>query len=232
MTPQRIFLASSAELKADREAFRTLLGQKNDDWVARGVYLQLVVWEDFLDAMDKTRLQDRYNEAIRDCDIFVMLFCSKVGMYTAEEFEIAFKQFQSTTRPFIFTYFKQAEVSTAPENRQNLLSLLGFQEKLKSLGHFQTVYKNTEDLQWQFWRQLDKLAASGFIELKPDDADSAAAPAHLTQRAEVQGSGAIAQGERAVAVGAGSVHVGGNNSGAINTQTVVGQGHPRKRRPR
>ena len=96
MNTVKIFLASSEELKEDRNAFEILISRRNNDWVDRGVHLRLVVWEDFLDAMSKTRLQDEYNKAIRGCDIFVMLFFTKVGIYTAEEFETAFKQFQGS----------------------------------------------------------------------------------------------------------------------------------------
>lgn len=90
----KLFLASSAELKADRQAFEGFINRKNKDWVARGVFLELVIWEDFLDAVSQTRLQDEYNQAIRDCDLFLMLFWTKVGRYTQEEFETAFGRFQ------------------------------------------------------------------------------------------------------------------------------------------
>ncbi len=79
----RIFLASPQELAADRQAFAELIRRRDDDWVGRGVHLRLVVWEDFIDAMSKTRLQDEYNAAIEGCDVFVMLFHAKVGPYTA-----------------------------------------------------------------------------------------------------------------------------------------------------
>ena len=55
-----------------------------------------MLWEDFLDAVSQTRLQDEYNQAIRECDVFVMLFHTKVGQNTKEEFETAFGQFKAT----------------------------------------------------------------------------------------------------------------------------------------
>jgi len=58
MITRKIFLASSAELKPDREAFETCIGRKNKHWAGQGVFLELIVWEDFLDAMSRTRLQD------------------------------------------------------------------------------------------------------------------------------------------------------------------------------
>ena len=82
MITKKVFLASSAELKEDREQFEIFINRKNKDWNAKGVFLDLVVWEDFLDAMSQTRLQDEYNKAIRECELFVMLFWTKVGPYT------------------------------------------------------------------------------------------------------------------------------------------------------
>jgi hypothetical protein len=166
MITKKLFLASSAELKADRTEFEISIGRKNREWVAKGVFLELIIWEDFLDAMSQTRLQDEYDKAIRGCDLFVMLFWTKVGQYTEEEFETAFGQFKSTNKPFIFTYFKDAEISTSSANKKDLISLWGFQEKLSSLGHFYTVYKNVDELKFKFNQQLDKLASNGFIEFK------------------------------------------------------------------
>ncbi|MCK7480153.1 MAG: hypothetical protein M0C28_24935 [Candidatus Moduliflexus flocculans] len=49
-----------------------------------------------------------------------MLFFTKVGQYTAEEFETAFGQFKATRKPFIFTYFKDAPISTGSANEERL----------------------------------------------------------------------------------------------------------------
>ena len=218
MQTQKIFLASSSELQEDRKEFEIFIHRKNKEWVEKGVFLKLIVWEDFLDAVAKTRLQDEYNQAIRESDVFVMLFFTKVGKYTAEEFETAFGQFQATRKPFIFTYFKDAPISTGSANQKDLMSLWAFQEKLNALGHFQTVYKNTEGLLLHFNQQLDKLVASGFIEFKPDKGDGAAVGGN-TYYANLTGSGAIVQGRGAMAAGAGGVVVGGQNTGSINTGT-------------
>ncbi|MGH7491106.1 MAG: NB-ARC domain-containing protein [bacterium] len=163
MHAHKIFLASSAELKSDREQFEIFISRKNKLWAKKGVFLHLEIWEDFPDAISQTRLQDEYNKAIRECDIFVMLFCTKVGRYTAEEFETAFEQFKAMNKPLIFTYFKDAPLTTGSANKDDLSSLWDFQEKLKQLGHFPTVYKNIEGLCEHFGNQLDKLAEEGII---------------------------------------------------------------------
>ncbi|MFZ0255515.1 MAG: toll/interleukin-1 receptor domain-containing protein [Gammaproteobacteria bacterium] len=216
MIRKKLFLASSAELSDERKEFEIFVNRKNKGWVERGVFLELIVWEDFLDAVSRTRLQDEYNAAIRGCDVFVMLFWTKVGPYTAEEFETAFGQFQATHKPFIFTYFKDAASSMGSANDKDWLSLLAFQEKLKALGHFYTRYKNVDQLTSHFNRQLDKLVARGFIEFNPDPGE--AGEHGTTYRANLTGSGAIAQGP-GHAVGAGGVYVGGKNVGNINTGT-------------
>lgn len=162
MDKKRIFLASSSELKDDRREFEVFINRKNKSWHSKGVFLELVIWEDFLDAVSQTRLQDEYNKAIRECDVFIMLFFTKVGKYTEEEFETAFGQFKETSKPRLYTYFKDAEISMGKANKKDMNSLWAFQEKLSALGHFYTVYRNTEDLLLQFNEQLDRLGEDWF----------------------------------------------------------------------
>jgi hypothetical protein len=66
----KIFLASSSELKQDRDGFDLHFRQTNDRFLQKGIYLQILRWENFLDAMSGTRLQEEYNEKVRNCDIF------------------------------------------------------------------------------------------------------------------------------------------------------------------
>lgn len=153
----KIFLASSSELKTEREQFEIFVNRENNVLVEKGTYLKLEFWEDFIDAMSKERLQNEYNNAVKNSDIFVSLFFTKVGKYTLEEFEKAFKQFKDTGRPLVYTYFKDADINTRTLNRRDANSLFDFQDKLKELGHFQTLYKNIEGLQLSFKRQLEKV---------------------------------------------------------------------------
>ena len=77
--------------------------------------------------------------------------------FTHEEFENAFGHFNETGKPFVYTYFKDALISTGELNRKDCNSLFDFQDKLKELGHFQTRYKNIDDLKYQFSEQLKKI---------------------------------------------------------------------------
>jgi hypothetical protein len=136
MKTYKVFLASSAELLCDRKEFEIRINRINKDWVRQGVFLDLQVWEDFLDALSATRLQDEYNKIIKECDVFVMLFWTKVGKYTEEEFDTAVQQFQATKKPFVYTYFKRAIGATRPVSADDAKSLAAFQAKLQTLGHF------------------------------------------------------------------------------------------------
>ena len=104
-----------------------------------------MIWEDYIDAMSKTRLQDEYNKAVENADIFVMLFATKVGPYTREEFETAFGTFQETNRPLIFTYFKTAAVELGTISREDIQSLWDFQDRLNELEHFSAKYENSDN---------------------------------------------------------------------------------------
>lgn len=159
----RIFLASSSELREDRDAFDLYFRQQNDRLLKEGLYLKIVRWENFLDAMSVTRLQAEYNQAIRNCDVFVSLFKTKTGKYTEEEFDVAHHTFQETGKPLIYTYFQKATVSTNASNRDDLMSLWDFQKKLGELGHFYTEYESVGGLQNHFRDQLDKLQAGGLL---------------------------------------------------------------------
>jgi hypothetical protein len=151
----KIFLASSNELKHDREQFEIEINRKNKAWHKKGIFLHLEIWEDLSSRMSSTRSQDEYNKKIKESDIFVLLACNKVGMYTAEEFDTAFGAFKATSKPFIFTWFK--EPTTTPEP-----SLQEFKEKLAALGHFYSTYTNSDDLWNQFNKELERLEEAGF----------------------------------------------------------------------
>ena len=151
----KIFLASSNELKTDRDAFELHFGARKRKTFVHDI--EVILWEDFIDAMSKTRLQDEYNKAVQECDIFVMLFFTKVGKYTEEEFETAFGKFKENGKPLIYTYFKNAAINTGDMREDDFLSLLAFKKKIRTLEHFVTEYNDATDLNFKFSNQLDKL---------------------------------------------------------------------------
>jgi len=153
----KVFLASSSELKEDRVQFEIFINRENKEWIKKGYFFELIIWEDFVDAMSLTRLQDEYNKAIVDCDIFIMLFFTKVGKYTEEEFSIALKQFQSTKHPIIYAYQKDIPFRPTKEFQ----TVTKFTKRLDKLGHFCSTYTSNEDLHLKINKQLIKLFLFG-----------------------------------------------------------------------
>lgn len=153
----KIFLASSSELKENREQFEIFINRQNKVYIKDGIFLELVLWEDFIDAMSQTRLQDEYKKAITDCDIFVSLFFTKVGKYTEEEFLKAWETFKVKNKPLIYTYFKDANIRTGNIREDDILSLLNFRKKLIDSGHNPTEYTTIDSLKNHFSDQLRKL---------------------------------------------------------------------------
>lgn len=150
----KIFLASSNELKEERDKFRNFISTENDRWHKKGVYFEVVQWEYFLDEISNTRLQDEYNKELIKCDIALCLFFTKVGKFTEEEFDTAYKKFKADGVPKIWTYFKHSDINVG-DITEEINTLLNFKKKLKELGHFETSYKSSEDLHLKFKRQLE-----------------------------------------------------------------------------
>lgn len=201
----RLFLASSSELERDRERFEIAVNRKNKLLVPQGVFLHLSVWEHFLDTVSATRLQDEYNQEIRRCELFVMLYWTKVGRYTREEFETALGQFHATGKPRLWTYFK-TEASEHPPSDADIASLNAFQTRLDELQHFRTEYSTHEHLTGHFSGQLDQLVDNGFIEFNP------------TANPPLPSS--PSGGNTATATN-GGIAIGGHNYGSASTHTTT-----------
>jgi hypothetical protein len=150
----KIFLASSFELKPERDGLEREIYRKCKAWYDKGIFLHLDIWEDLSARMSATGSQSEYNKFVKDADLFVLLGYTKMGMYTSEEFEKAFGQFLATQKPFIFTYFK--------ETGQEEDSLVSFKNKLLEMGHFISTFKDVNDLWLQFNKELERLETVQF----------------------------------------------------------------------
>lgn len=140
----KIFIASSNEMKEDREALIALISSLNNFYLDKGIFIKPYIWEDE-DSKVNGRKQDEYNQNIKDSDIFICLFWTKAGEYTVEEFKVATNQYSATKKPVIYVYMK--DNSTVTEK----LSLTEFKEKLeKEMGHFPGRYTHLDTLKFDF----------------------------------------------------------------------------------
>jgi len=159
----RIFLASSYELKADREQFEIFINRQNNLLRAKGVFLQLVLWEDIGGEVYETHKQDHYNEELKTCDVFVMLYWSKVGIFTNIEFDRALAQFRYTSRHPKMYVFEKAPPMPATQTPADKESLEAFKRKLREAGQFPIQYRDDAELTFLFKSNLDKLFAEGYL---------------------------------------------------------------------
>jgi hypothetical protein len=226
-TDTRIFLASSIELSEERRAFRELILEQNNAWHEQGAFLQVIGWENFNDAVSADGKQNDYNRAICDCDLFVMLYHTKVGQYTRVEFDHAFAQFEATGKPLIYVYYKNAPAAHTP-SAADQQSRLDFERRLADIEHYPTYYDNIEGLQLHFLRQLYRLAGDGAIGFAPTGGappPGAPPPAltHLPVTVHAGRDAVVATGDGSIAAGPRGMVIGDNPSGNFNTghQTVI-----------
>lgn len=151
-----LFLASSNELIGEREKIEQELARKNKSLRKQGVLIELLIWEDGKHIGTSLRSQDNYNLEIEQCDLFAMLFYSKVGKYSLEEFELANSLFESKTMPRICIFQKDINL---PKNqvKTDADSRFDFLERLKEIEHFPVLFENTDKLINELEDAIDKL---------------------------------------------------------------------------
>ena len=160
----KIFIASSAELNEDKQMFDLYFSDKNKLYRDRNIDFDQRTWMDFSSSLNEGRLQDRYNDYIRECDIVIFLFHTRLGQYTLRELQVAFEQVKASggKRPKIYIYAKRDEHGAA------LLEKLK-QYSEQEYGHFCDTYADYNELFHHFDYQLTQLENEGFIRPNPVD---------------------------------------------------------------
>lgn len=103
----KVFLASSGELAQEREAIKELINNYQNVYIK----FEIVMWEDMSKSFTPNGIQeDTINPALKDSDIVITLFHSKVGKFTKKEFDIAFDGIMNKTKPnYLFFYYTDIE---------------------------------------------------------------------------------------------------------------------------
>ncbi|MFA9391651.1 MAG: hypothetical protein ACERKD_17715 [Prolixibacteraceae bacterium] len=149
-TEINIFVASSNELKEERVEFEKLVTQLNNQY--RDYYhITLDIWEYSSEVISSERKQNDYNKLIIKSDIFIVLFHTKAGEYTVEEFNVAYKLFLESKKPQILVYFKNNKLESYDD------SLIEFKIFLKKIGHFRSIFKDPSELIHKFSYQFELL---------------------------------------------------------------------------
>ncbi len=151
-----IFLASSYELKPERDAIEQAIARKNDALREKGFYIDLRIWEDGKHVGKSIRTQDDYNLEIQECEFFVLLFYSKMGGFSLEEFNTARNTFEKNELPRIRVFQKDVDLpKDLPKKDSD--SRYAFLDLLNDIGTFPDKFHNTDNLLNQLDDLIDKL---------------------------------------------------------------------------
>ena len=142
----KVFLASSEELKDEREKFGNLIRRLDDIYIKRDIHVQLLMWEDMDPCYNNVRKQNEYNEWIRESQIFVALFYTHAGIYTLEELQVAREENARRKEPKLMIYCQNLQPGEVEE-----AELVEFKRTLNDeLGHFWGTYGTTDKLHLDF----------------------------------------------------------------------------------
>ena len=85
----KIFIASSNELKEERDLFPSIFNHLQK--LFEGLFCDPVMWETDIPSgsYDKARIQDEINPLLEGSDVIIALFYSKIGKFPFEEYQLA-----------------------------------------------------------------------------------------------------------------------------------------------
>jgi len=155
----RIFLASSSELSYERSLVTGIVADFKTKRPDLHCDFEVVKWENFASSYEDARKQDAYNEAIKSSDVFLMLYWTKVGMYTQEEFEVAIETQKIKSKPYLFLLKKSDGTSVEDSVKQ-------FEEKVPlGNGKFSGTFATEKELRGDIEDELNKLFKDRILEL-------------------------------------------------------------------
>lgn len=145
----RIFIASSSELNEERKDLQLLLYKKG---------ITPVVWEDIDHSIGTDRFQTRINEDhLLKSDIVIFMIKSKLGQFTFEEFQEAYKNLGSKIEK-MYIYFFEFDKNSI--NSNELFKILNLENFLQSEGKYPQKVKDFRDLENHFLEQIIHLQTS------------------------------------------------------------------------
>ena len=144
----KIFLASSEELKEERKELADIIANLNHILSRRDIFVDLVKWE-YLDAsMGPAHKQDEYNAELRECEMCIILYWTRFGIYTKTELDTAYGELKEGHNPRkLYVYFKDSDAISE--------ELKLFRDSFPSkYGHFFTDFSNIDTLKAHFLLQF------------------------------------------------------------------------------
>lgn len=146
----KIFVASGSELIEERREAIIIIHELSKAF--QHLNLEAVEWETDIPSgsYDKARVQDEINAELEKCDIVLVLFYSKLGKFTMEEYLLARGKNKK-----VFLYFKTEFSPKTREESDNYGKVLEFFEEIKREDKLIFInYEAIEDFKTKLYRDL------------------------------------------------------------------------------
>ncbi|MDP8211604.1 MAG: leucine-rich repeat domain-containing protein [Candidatus Stygibacter australis] len=151
----KIFLASSNELNEERKELKILIYDENRKYKKQNISLEPVLWEDLKHNFQEKGYQNYLNKEMLKCDIVIIMFFTKVGEYTWEEFYESYISFQLNNNPgYVYVYFKDGYVKMS-EIKEAMLKIPELKKTLQGEEQIYISYDTIPDLNLKIKKQLD-----------------------------------------------------------------------------
>jgi len=148
----KIFIASSNELEKERLLMASLANDLSTKLEKVGIQVIAVEWENLDASMGAPHKQEEYNEKLRECDMCMVLYWTKFGMYTKTELDTAYNEKIAGKNPQkLWVYFKEND----DPSKQQTEELKEFRDSFPTkYGHFYTPFANFDTLKAHFLLQF------------------------------------------------------------------------------
>lgn len=162
MSKKRIFIASSSDLSSKRVDLELLLHREGFD---------AVVWENIDHSITDEKFQDRINnDHLTTSDIVIFMIKSRIGKYTQEEFDVAYKNLSKKIEK-IYVYFFDTNLNDLEEEEVSKIFSLKKLLSNKEEKLYQEIKDYTE-LENHFLKQIKYIESNS--EKKYECAESSA----------------------------------------------------------
>jgi len=151
-----IFLASSGELKKQRKQIEVFIARENDTLTKQNVYLKLILWEKESKSIHRERIQNKFNDLLLNSDIVIVLFFSKAGQFTLEEYQLAYDNLKNGKKPFfMFVCFDMNDIPQHNIIPSHIEKIHQIKQRLQHDEQLIIEYHSVADLLLQLKMELD-----------------------------------------------------------------------------
>ena len=126
----KVFLASSNELIEEREKLTSYIKSYYDSFVE----FEVIIWEEMLKSFTPGGIQERISHVLKECEIVIFLFNTKVGKYTKIEFDVALDGINNKLK-HLFFYYADVEKENYKLELKNIIAMRGYVKLLRLIDN-------------------------------------------------------------------------------------------------